>query len=649
MIEQLRKENHTLRISKLLLIESTANEINHLREIIHKLSRGEVPSMAKREHTNFISQLYKYQYDAVEASNYNDSYSNNNNSNINNNNNNNNSNSSQNEIVLSNDSGFGTPLPTRRGGENIHTQTSDSYLTANINRIRENIDSRNIQIVKDVIQNNENFETIENAPQFHIGPRTLTKEEEKRLSIYNPSDIQSYDIMIDDNMEEKAIELPYNVNHNFEFNQPRTLAVSEYKNNLAAAAAAAQQQAALAQNMNNSNNNNNNNSIENNGNSNSNNNNNNNNRNNNNSNNGNNNNDVNVINRGINNNSNNNMNRSKDDGNGNNRNEIGDNVNGSGGGGVDDELLYARDNKGRIIQTDDGSNNAFKQGEYQETVDMDKMDQNLLDSANGIPGIPEFNNNALLSSEDQDDDNLNKIINSVTGVRNNNMYINNSNQEEDISDIMSNSGTQSNKGGNPPALSDILHRSNTYILGPNEAKDIQRTALDGVREYENESDNESKTVLSDADTHNTHKTHETRESRGSVSETVVQNDGPIPSPAPTNTASLTGRGNTPSFNEGITPMPGVPNDLYGDSDEENSFGAVGPMHYARQRSGGIQLHTQSLSMISINSSASKRGTGAHKKSNTLVSLSPRKGLMISNIERTNKFSIYNYMIFLLCF
>ena len=45
-------------------------------------------------------------------------------------------------------------------------------------------------------------------------------------------------------------------------------------------------------------------------------------------------------------------------------------------------------------------------------------------------------------------------------------------------------------------------------------------------------------------------------------------------------------------------------------------------------------------MIAISSSVSKR-RGAHKKSNTLVSLSPRKGLMISNIERTNKFSIYD--------
>ena len=279
-----------------------------------------------------------------------------------------------------------------------------------------------------------------------------------------------------------------------------------------------------------------------------------------------------------------------------NRNEIDDNVNGG-----DDDLLYARDNKGRIIQTDDGSNNAFKQDEYQKTVDMDKMDQNLLDLANGILGIPKFNNSALVSSKDQDD-NLSKIINSVTGVRNNNLCTNNSNQEDDINDIMSNSATQSNKADNPPALSDILHRSNTYTLGQNEAKDIQRTASDGAREYENKSYNENKTVVSDADTHETH------ESRGSVSEAALQNDRPIPSPAPTKTVSLTGRGNMPSFN------------LHGVS--------------------GIQFHNQGLSMISINSSASKR-VGAHNKHNTLISLSPRKGFMITSIERTNKFSIYD--------
>ena len=45
-------------------------------------------------------------------------------------------------------------------------------------------------------------------------------------------------------------------------------------------------------------------------------------------------------------------------------------------------------------------------------------------------------------------------------------------------------------------------------------------------------------------------------------------------------------------------------------------------------------------MISVNSSVSERG-GAHKKSNTFVSLSPRKGSMISSIERTNKFSVYD--------
>ena len=316
------------------------------------------------------------------------------------------------------------------------------------------------------------------------------------------------------------------------------------------------------------------------------------------------------------NNSNNSMNRSKDDDNG-NTNEIDDNVNG-------DDLLYERDNKGRIIQTNDRSTNAFKQ---------DKMDQNLRDSADGIPCIPEFNNNAILSSEAQEDDNLNKIINSVIGVRNNNMRINSINQEEDISDRMSNSGRQINIACNPPALSDVLHCSDTYILGSNEAKDIQRTALNGVREYENESDNESKTVASEAETHKTH------ESRGNVSETVVQNDGPVPSPAPTNAASLTGRGNTQSFNEGITQMSGVPNDLQGDSIEKNSFGAVGRLHYAGQRSGGIELHNQSLCVIEINSSTSKHG-GAYKKSNTFVSLSPREGLMICNIERTNKFSIY---------
>ena len=90
-----------------------------------------------------------------------------------------------------------------------------------------------------------------------------------------------------------------------------------------------------------------------------------------------------------------------------NRNEIDDNVIGG------DDLLYA-----------------FKQDESQETVDMDKMDQNLLDSANDILGIPEFNKNAPLSSEDQDD-NLNKIINSVTDVRNN-ICINNSDREKRI-------------------------------------------------------------------------------------------------------------------------------------------------------------------------------------------------------------------------
>ena len=267
------------------------------------------------------------------------------------------------------------------------------------------------------------------------------------------------------------------------------------------------------------------------------------------------NNNNNNMSRGIN-NIHNSMNTSRDDENG-NRNEIDDNVNGG-----DDDLLYVRDNNRRIVQTNDGSNYALKQIEYQETVDMDKTDQNLLevDSANGIHGIPEFNNNAFLSSEDQDDDDLNKIINSVTGVRNNNMYISNCKQEEDSNDIMSNSGTQRNKAGNSPVVSDILHR----ILGSNEAKVKQRTALDGVREYENESDSESKTVL--------------------------QNDGPISSPAPTNinTTSLTGRAKIPSFNEGITPTPGVPNDLCGDSCQEYSFGAVGPMHYARQRSGGIE-------------------------------------------------------------
>ena len=198
--------------------------------------------------------------------------------------------------------------------------------------------------------------------------------------------------------------------------------------------------------------------------------------------------------------------------------EIDDNVNDG-----KDDLFFARENKGRIIQIDDGSNNAFKQDEYQKTADMDKMDQNVHDSANGILGIPEFNNKALLSSKDQDDDNLNKIINSVTGVKNNNMRIN-------VNGIMSNSGAQSNKAGDPLALSDILHPGNTYILGQNEANDIQRTALDGVREHENESCNESKTVVSDADTHEAH------ESRGNVRETVLQNDGPIS--APTNAASL---------------------------------------------------------------------------------------------------------------
>ena len=176
-----------------------------------------------------------------------------------------------------------------------------------------------------------------------------------------------------------------------------------------------------------------------------------------------------------------------------------------------------------------------------------------------------------------------------------------------------------------------------------------------MREYSNESDNESnisKTVLSDADTVNTHKTHESRDS-GTAD--VVRLNDPIPSPAPTNTASLTGgRGNTPSLNEGITPMTGVPNNLYGDSDdEENSFNVmepIGPIHFARQRSGGVHFHKHNLSMISVNSSASKhagQGGGGHQKSNTLMTLSPRKGLMIKDIERTNKFSS-NCSMFYVC-
>ena len=104
----------------------------------------------------------------------------------------------------------------------------------------------------------------------------------------------------------------------------------------------------------------------------------------------------------------------------------------------------------------------------------------------------------------------------------------------------------------------------TYILGQNEAAHMQRTALDDVREYENESDCDSKTVVSDADRHETHK------SRGSVSETVLQTESPIPSPSPT------------LLNEGITPIPAILNDLHGESDEENLFGAVEPMHCAMQ-------------------------------------------------------------------